>query len=130
MRFVHGSRVRPIIYGFLRKYWTPEKLLNAPPEEVKDLLRPLGLQNRRTRALRMLAVRLVRGDWNVPEDLPGVGSYGAESYRIFVMGELLNEPKNKELKKYVEWARRSQPGKDQSDGQEPTRNKACPREKG
>jgi len=36
-------------------------------------------------------------------DLPGIGKYGSDSYRIFVRGELDVRPTDKELRKYLEW---------------------------
>jgi 3-methyladenine DNA glycosylase/8-oxoguanine DNA glycosylase len=38
-----------------------------------------------------------------PTVLPGIGEYGAHSYLIFIRGQLDVLPKDKELRKFLEW---------------------------
>ncbi len=40
-----------------------------------------------------------------PLELPGIGKYGADSYNMFVGGEIVDDVKDKELRNYVAWAR-------------------------
>ena len=76
----------------------------ADPSEVELLVTYLGLQRRRSQALiRMSTAYACWWDGRDPTDLPGIGRYGADSYRIFIRGELDVQPTDKELRKYLEW---------------------------
>lgn len=98
-----GRQVEKVHVDFFRRWPTPEVASAADPHEMALMLRPLGFQNRRsTNIIRMSSA--YRGKWTRPEELPGIGKYGADSYRIFVDGVLV-EPDDKELKRYVDWAR-------------------------
>lgn len=80
----------------------------ADPEDVRLLISRLGLQNRRHRQLiRMSAHYAFIWDGGDPAELPGIGKYGADSYRIFIRGELDVGPSDKELRKYLEWRKGS-----------------------
>jgi endonuclease III len=72
--------------------------------DLETLLTPLGLQRRRARSLiRMSTAYAFLWDGKDPMDLPGIGKYGSDSYRIFVRGELGIQVEDKELRKYLEW---------------------------
>lgn len=76
--------------------------------DVEALLAPLGLQSRRARSLvRMSTAYAFLWDGTDPDDLPGIGKYGADSYLIFVRGQLDIQVNDKELRKYLEWTRRN-----------------------
>lgn len=83
-------------------------------QELTDLLRPLGFQNRRAdRILRMTEdiwyqyVELGRDRMEIdPLKLYGCGKYAADSYNTFVKGELVEDVQDKELKNYLEWAKK------------------------
>ncbi len=86
----------------------PISMALADPRDVEALVAPLGLQTRRARSLiRMSTAYAFLWDGDDPDDLPGIGKYGADSYRIFIRGELDVSVEDKELKKYLEWRRRS-----------------------
>jgi len=71
------------VYGeFLRRYPSPEALLRATEEEVKELIKPLGIEHQRSKHLIELAREIVRRfKGEVPcgrnslMELPGVGDY-------------------------------------------------------
>lgn len=87
---------------------TPGHLALAEPRDVEALVSSLGLQKRRAHSLiRMSAAYAWLWDGNDPDDLPGIGRYGSDSYRIFVRGELSLQPTDKELRKFLEWRRKS-----------------------
>lgn len=67
---------------FLRKFPEPRALVSASVEEVRDIIRPLGIEHQRARHLVELAEILVRRfGGRVPcdrerlKELPGVGDY-------------------------------------------------------
>ena len=99
-------QVKPILDGFFERWPDPGSLFLADEEEVAEYVKPLGLQNRRARAMIRMS-----GDFMAEESIAdasilyGIGKYGADSYRMFVVGELVDDVKDKELKKYLEWAK-------------------------
>lgn len=98
-------QVRPIIALFFEKY--PDCTSVTPDDEaaIAELIRPLGLYNRRAKSIVKMSLAYQRG-WSVITDLPGVGKYAADSYRIFCEGRLDDvQPTDKKLLKYIGWAR-------------------------
>jgi methyl-CpG-binding domain protein 4 len=98
------KQVRPIIWEFFRRYSTPEAAASADETELAELIRPLGLYNRRAKSIIRLSSAITR-PWRDVDDLPGVGKYAADSFRIFVEGKMDVDPTDAKLRKYVEWAR-------------------------
>lgn len=79
----------------------------ADRSELELLLTPLGLQRRRAeRIILMSTAYLYLWDGRDPSDLPGIGRYGSDSFRLFVRGETEIPVLDKELRKYLEWKRR------------------------
>ncbi len=83
------------VYGELAsRFPDPQSLLSASDAELVELLRPLGMEHRRARLLRMLAERLVaEHGGRVPcsreelVKLPGVGGYVASVVLLVACGE-------------------------------------------
>lgn len=99
------GKVFETVHHQLFKRWpTAYKMAEAQIAELEVVLKPLGLQRRRARSLvRMSTAYAFFWDGEDPNDLPGIGKYGADSYRIFVRGELYIPVEDKELRKYLEW---------------------------
>lgn len=97
------KQVRPLIFSFFEKYPTPQAAANANVADVVDILRPLGLYNRRANGIIRMS-RDFMGRWSSVNELHGVGKYAADSYRIFVDGKMDVEPTDAKLKRYLEWA--------------------------
>ena len=105
-----GRALESIHEDFFMLWPTPLHLLEEDPLNVEALLSHLGLQRRRTVSLRrMSAAYAFLWDGVDPDDLPGIGKYGADSYNIFVRGQLDVKPTDKELRKYLEWLRNRTP---------------------
>lgn len=89
-------------------------------EELLSLLN--GFQNRRCeRIIRMTEgiekqFRTMCRDRMMiePLELYGIGKYGSDSYRIFIKRELVEDVKDKELVRYVEWAKERQRPRDEA----------------
>ena len=112
---VHGSKARPVLEEFLRRWPNAYAFQHEDSSEIvkcRDLFKPLGLQNRRLeRIIRMTDDYARQLDIKTrmdPTKLHGIGKYGQDSFRIFFFGELIEDVKDKELKKYVEWAKENQ----------------------
>lgn len=100
----NGARSRPVICEFFARYPTPTSVSDAPEQELEQLFRITGLAKKKTERVKILSRRMMH-EWSSVEDLPYLGSYGRDNFKIFVEGELVDEPSDKELKKYVEWAK-------------------------
>ena len=75
----------------------------SPPEEVKEIIWPLGMGNVRENRLRRMTKDLVTW-WNFKDatELYGIGKYGSDSYEIFFKQNYSVEPTDKELKRYLQ----------------------------
>ena len=89
-----AENVAPVFEEVIERYPTPEALAAANPEELADLLQPLGLQNKRSQSLRAVA-REVHERGGVPIDpdelreLPSLGRYTANATLCFAYQERL-----------------------------------------
>ena len=108
-------QAQPVWEELFRRWPTPEALWvhdDRPTllivEELTELLRPLGLQNRRALSIWRMTFDylVVRPDLNRDGvlSLSGVGKYASDSWRIFVDREIVHDVQDKELRRYVEWA--------------------------
>jgi hypothetical protein len=84
----------------------------STPEEVKEIIWPLGMMNVRENRIRRMTQDLVTW-WNFNDatELYGIGQYGSESYRIFFKGERF-EPQDKELRRYLGYPQLDKKAKD------------------
>jgi endonuclease III len=99
------------VHAELRKRWPNEvRLAKASFEEVRDAVRPLGLQDIRAKNLLNLATHWVvcgrprTDDRDFLKSLPGCGDYAADSWKIFVSGTM-TKPRvgmDKKLRTYLE----------------------------
>jgi methyl-CpG-binding domain protein 4 len=103
------GKVFETVHEDLFSLWdTPYEMALANALDLEALLSPLGLQRRRAKSLiRMSTAFAFLWDGRNPDDLPGIGKYGSDSYRIFVRGELDITVEDKELRKYLEWKKKN-----------------------
>lgn len=79
---------------------------DADPQEMADLIKPLGLSNKRSIGIIRMSNDYLKKDWREPKELFGLGQYAQDSYDIFIRKRYDNEnPADKFLKKYMEWAK-------------------------
>lgn len=110
---VHGTKALPVLENFLKIWPNARRFLDEQPlseEIVVSMFRPLGFHHRRyDRIIRMSIDFLdLRPDLNQGVDilrLHGIGKYAADSFNIFCRGELTEDVQDKELRRYVEWAK-------------------------
>jgi len=89
---------------FFERFPDAETFLAASDEEIVEAIRMLGLYNRRCRLWKRFC-RAWLGEWKNVDELPGIGRYASDSWKIFQEGNVDIEVEDKELKKYVAWAR-------------------------
>jgi len=90
---------------FFERYPTPEDVTTADPEEMSELISPLGFKNKRTSTIRRFSSDWISLDWKEPKELYGIGKYAQDSWEIFMKGNLAVEPTDGVLGKYLAWAR-------------------------
>lgn len=107
------AQVKPVLHELFERWPTPKAMMLAGPE-LEEFIRPLGLWRRRAKTLRdlSLAWHCRRHRIRTREDvlaLPGIGPYAADAWEIVCRGRLHVEPDDKELTRWVRWARTCPP---------------------
>jgi methyl-CpG-binding domain protein 4 len=93
--------VKYVLPKFLKKFPNPRSLLNSTPDEVIDIIKPLGMYNIREKRLRGMSRDYLTWDKNDANMLYGIGKYGSDSYEIFFKNNYNVQPTDKELKRYL-----------------------------
>ena len=100
----------PYFWEVLRRWPTPQDLAQASESELVSLIQPLGLSQRRAKALKRMSYEYTHKNWkDDPTKLYGIGKYASDAYRIFILDEWQTvEPKDGALVNYVNWRRKSE----------------------
>ena len=78
----------PYMWKFFNKYPDAMSASSACPEEIEEMIQPLGLSKRRSVSLVRMSNDYLQKDWkDKPEVLYGVGKYASDAYRIFCQGK-------------------------------------------
>lgn len=96
-----GDRSRRVFLDLIRRYPGPVALSNASVPEVQEIIRPIGFFRRRAITLVAFSRAWIYSKAKI-EDLPGIGKYAVDSYKIFVLGNLDVTPTDRELKAYLQ----------------------------
>ena len=93
------------IWKFLERWPTPSAASKLNEEDLKELIAPLGLVERRAKALKQMSADYLSKDWyDDATKLFGIGKYGSDAYRIFVKDEWREvTPTDSALKNYKKW---------------------------
>ena len=94
--------VKTVFPIFMHKWPTPMRFMMSPPDEVKEIICPLGMGNVSENRLRRMTKDLVTW-WNFKkaDELYGIGKYGSDSYEIFFKQNYSVQPTDKELIRYL-----------------------------
>ena len=80
-------QAEPYMWQFFKKYPTAEKASGANSKEIKEMIQPLGLSERRSRTLIKMSNDYINKEWrDNPAILYGIGKYGSDAYNIFCTG--------------------------------------------
>jgi methyl-CpG-binding domain protein 4 len=93
--------VKYVLPKFLKKFPNPRSLLNSTPEQVIDIIKPLGMYNIREKRLRGMSRDYLTWDKINANMLYGIGKYGSDSYEIFFKQNYSVQPTDKELIRYL-----------------------------
>ncbi|KAF2366990.1 Methyl-CpG DNA binding [Trinorchestia longiramus] len=106
MNKVSGNEAvgKSTLWVFLERWPSPQAVMKAELSELVGVLRPLGQQHRKARALKRFSEEYLRKNWLYPKELHGIGKYGNDSYRIFCINEWKQvRPIDHMLNFYVDW---------------------------
>lgn len=99
--------MEPVVAKMFELWPDASSLAQADDAVLEDLIRPLGMQKKRTQTLKRMSAQYVSGNWKQAKDLHGIGKYGDDAYRIFILGDWRNvEPKDHALNDYHEHLKR------------------------
>lgn len=99
-------QARPVVDSLLELCKSPTELIRFythHKEQMVDMLKPCGLQNRRADSLWKFSTAWSLGERDLHK-LPGIGQYARDSYAIFIEERTDVDPTDKELRKFLRWA--------------------------
>ncbi|KAJ6852434.1 methyl-CpG-binding domain protein 4-like protein [Iris pallida] len=82
-----SRQVKGVLENLFARCPTAEALLDIQEEELQRMLKPLGLQNKRARAIKIFTQQYLGTEWTHVSQLYGVGKYAADAYAIFCVGK-------------------------------------------
>ena len=95
------KQVRKILPRFFSRYTGPCSVILADEDELKDLLQPLGLANKRAKTLIRFSKEYLASQWETASELYGCGKYADDAWRIFCVGDWENvDPSDHALNYY------------------------------
>ena len=102
------AQMEPVVEEMFRRWPNPQALAAAPDADLEDLIKPLGMQRKRTQTLKRMSSEYAAGGWTHAKELHGVGKYGDDAYRIFILGEWRAvDPKDHALTDYYEYLKKT-----------------------
>lgn len=102
------AQVDKIRIEFFRRWPNARKAMDADQTEMAELIKPLGLSNRRSKGIIRMSAEYLMCQWVEPKELHGLGQYAQDSFDIFIRHRYdLENPSDKFLKRYMEWVLRS-----------------------
>jgi methyl-CpG-binding domain protein 4 len=102
------KQMEPVVAKMFELWPDASSLAQADDVVLEDLIRPLGMQKKRTQTLKRMSAQYVSGNWKQAKDLHGIGKYGDDAYRIFILGDWRNVvPNDHALNDYHEHLRKT-----------------------
>lgn len=105
-----GRHALPVLLDLLSLWPGPEELASAGVEELRSVLRPLGLPRIRAERIRAMCAAIVaEGIHVLPHrhssvaHIPGAGKYAQDAWDLFVLGRTDVRPKDIELSRWLDW---------------------------
>ncbi|KAL4581471.1 hypothetical protein LXL04_017686 [Taraxacum kok-saghyz] len=99
-----GLQVKRVISDFFTLCPDAKTATQVPVDAIQVLIKPLGLQKKRSRMIQILSEQILDDEWTHVTQLYGVGKYAADAYAIFCTGQWTRvTPKDHMLNRYWEW---------------------------
>ena len=100
LNLTNRKQVDTVRNELFKRYPTPKDMMNANQSELAELLKPLGLYNRRAKSLKRMSEGYVKG-FNSVDELYGIGKYAMDSWEIFQNNNRNVNPTDKVLLAYL-----------------------------
>ena len=100
LNLTNRKQVDTVRNELFKRYPTPKDMMNANQSELAELLKPLGLYNRRAKSLKKMSEGYVKG-FNSVDELYGIGQYAMDSWEIFQNNNRNVNPTDKVLLAYL-----------------------------
>jgi methyl-CpG-binding domain protein 4 len=95
------KQVDKVIDGLFKKYPDPHSMRAANDDDLHEMIKSLGLANKRVNTLKRFSDEYVNKQWKTPKELYGCGKYADDAWRIFCRGDWrLVEPNDHALNDY------------------------------
>ncbi|XP_058075500.1 uncharacterized protein LOC131223927 [Magnolia sinica] len=82
-----GNQVRQVLTDFFKLLPDAKTATNVAEEDIKKVIKSLGLQNKRTGMIQRFSKEYLDDFWTHVTQLHGVGKYAADAYAIFCTGK-------------------------------------------
>ena len=106
------KQVDKVVYKLFNKYPCPASMVNAAEDELYNIVKSLGLANKRVKTLKRFSREYITKDWVTPKELYGCGKYADDAWRIFCRGDWRDvEPKDHALNDYFNYLSKISGGK-------------------
>lgn len=96
-----NQQVRKVLPDLFSLIQNPEICSSLDPSSISQIIRSTGFSNVKARRIVEMSKKWSLG-FSDPRDLPGVGSYAYDSWRIFILGERDIEVGDKKLKYFLD----------------------------
>ena len=100
LNLTNRKQVDTIRDELFKKYPTPHDMMKSKHSDLANILKPLGLYNRRAKSLKKMSEGYVKGFESVDE-LYGIGQYAKDSWEIFQNNNRKVKPMDKVLQEYL-----------------------------
>ena len=97
----NNKQVRPVLDTLFKAIPDPESASVCDTFIISDIIRSTGFQNMKSKRIISLSKKWISG-FKHPEELPGIGKYGIESWKIFVEMDFNFSPSDKKLRLFLE----------------------------
>ena len=98
------KQVDKVISKLFKEYPTAEKMSCAQEKDLYEIIKPLGMANKRTKTLIRFSKEYLGGEWSTASDLYGCGKYADDAWKIFCLGSWRDvEPNDHALNNYHDW---------------------------
>ena len=103
------KQVDKVYQELFYNYPCAESMANADQNILARMLNPLGLYNRRSKALIRFSREYLEKDWKTAKDLYGCGKYADDTWRLFILGDWKNiAPQDHALYDYYKWLKNNE----------------------
>ena len=98
------KQVDKVIDRLFHRYPGPCSMAHAKDNELHDIIKSLGLVNKRVKTLKRFSHEYMTKEWESPKDLFGCGKYADDCWHIFCKGDWKSDsPSDHALNKYYDW---------------------------